>query len=120
MRVYLDSAPIIYLVEDVVPYVSALEARLIVPGTMQVCSELRKKAIRFSGGVPGSTASAVEVMYLNPRTASVIRRVASITSSSVPLPVFSRPLPRSGWTSKSGLDHFDTFCRSTIIPLEQC
>jgi len=28
MRVYLDSAPIIYLVEDVAPYVSQLEARL--------------------------------------------------------------------------------------------
>jgi hypothetical protein len=34
MRMYLDSAPVIYLVEDVAPYADALEARLGVPGAV--------------------------------------------------------------------------------------
>ncbi len=46
MRICLDSAPIIYLVEDVAPYVSAVEARLVVPGTVQVCSELARLECR--------------------------------------------------------------------------
>jgi len=46
MRVYLDSAPIIYLVEDVVPYASALEGQLSVPGTVQVCSDLTRLECR--------------------------------------------------------------------------
>jgi predicted nucleic acid-binding protein len=46
MRVYLDSAPIIYLVEDVAPYTSHLEARLASPDTMQVCSELSRMECR--------------------------------------------------------------------------
>ena len=46
MRVYLDSAPIIYLVEDVAPYASALESRLTVPGTVQVCSDLTRMESR--------------------------------------------------------------------------
>ena len=40
MRVYLDAAPVIYLVENVVPYAPVVEARLLVPGTAQVCSDL--------------------------------------------------------------------------------
>jgi len=46
MRVYLDSAPIIYLVEDVAPYASHLEARLASPDTIQVCSELSRMECR--------------------------------------------------------------------------
>jgi predicted nucleic acid-binding protein len=46
MRICLDSAPIIYLVENVSPYVAAAEARLIVPGTVQVCSELARLECR--------------------------------------------------------------------------
>ena len=46
MRIYLDSAPVIYLVEDVAPYASALESRLIVPGTVQVCSDLTRMECR--------------------------------------------------------------------------
>ena len=40
MRIYLDSAPIIYLVEQVAPYASALETQLSSPDAIQVCSEL--------------------------------------------------------------------------------
>ena len=46
MRICLDSAPIIYLVEGVAPLVSALEARLVVPATVQVCSELARLECR--------------------------------------------------------------------------
>ena len=46
MRIYLDSAPIIYLIEDVAPYSRALEERLTVPGTVQVCSALTRLECR--------------------------------------------------------------------------
>ena len=47
MRVYLDSAPIIYLVEDFAPYASALESRLAAPGVVQICSELSRLECRI-------------------------------------------------------------------------
>ena len=46
MKVYLDAAPVIYLVEEVIPYASALETRLSVPGTVQVCSDLTRLECR--------------------------------------------------------------------------
>ncbi len=46
MRVYLDSAPIIYLVEAVAPYAPILETRLSAPGTQQVCSDLTRLECR--------------------------------------------------------------------------
>lgn len=46
MRIYLDSAPLIYLVEEVVPYASTLESRLVAPGVIQVCSELTRLECR--------------------------------------------------------------------------
>lgn len=46
MRVYLDSAPIIYLVEDILPYTSALVSRLSAPNVIQVCSELSRLECR--------------------------------------------------------------------------
>ena len=46
MRVYLDAAPVVYLVEQVEPYASELEKRLSVPGTIQVCSDLTRLECR--------------------------------------------------------------------------
>ena len=46
MRAYLDSAPIIYLVEAVAPYAAHLEARLSAPDTLQVCSDLTRLECR--------------------------------------------------------------------------
>jgi len=46
VRVYLDSAPIIYLVEDILPYTSALVSRLSAPNVIQVCSELSRLECR--------------------------------------------------------------------------
>jgi predicted nucleic acid-binding protein len=45
-RVYLDTAPLIYLVENVAPYNSTLVTRLSVPDTIQVCSELTRLECR--------------------------------------------------------------------------
>lgn len=46
MRIYLDSAPLIYLVENVVPYASTLAVRLAAPDVNQVCSELSRLECR--------------------------------------------------------------------------
>jgi predicted nucleic acid-binding protein len=45
-RIYLDSAPLIYLVEEVIPYSSAIETRLAVPDVVQICSELSRLECR--------------------------------------------------------------------------
>ncbi len=46
MRIYLDSAPIIYLVENIAPYAATLATRLAAPDTSQVCSELSRLECR--------------------------------------------------------------------------
>ena len=46
MRIYLDSAPLLYLVENVVPYASTLAVRLAAPDVNQVCSELSRLECR--------------------------------------------------------------------------
>lgn len=45
-RIYLDSAPLIYLVEEVIPYSSGIEARLAIPDVVQICSELSRLECR--------------------------------------------------------------------------
>jgi predicted nucleic acid-binding protein len=52
----MDSAPIIYLVEDVAPYARALESRLFVPGTIQACSDLTRLECRVRPMQKGQTA----------------------------------------------------------------
>jgi predicted nucleic acid-binding protein len=47
VRVYLDSAPLIYLIENVAPYASAIQARLNAPDTIQVCSDLTRLECRL-------------------------------------------------------------------------
>lgn len=46
MRIYLDSAPLIYLVEEVSPYSLVIETRLAATDTTQVCSELSRLECR--------------------------------------------------------------------------
>ena len=46
MRVYLDSAPIIYLVENVPPYVDLLIERLSPENVRQICSDLTRMECR--------------------------------------------------------------------------
>jgi predicted nucleic acid-binding protein len=46
MRVYLDTAPIIYLVESVEPFLAAVKTRLTEPDIEQVCSDLSRLECR--------------------------------------------------------------------------
>jgi len=56
VRIYLDSSPLIYLVENVSPYATALITRLAGPGTIQVCSELSRLECRLKPLRDGQTA----------------------------------------------------------------
>lgn len=56
MRIYLDSAPVIYLVEGVAPFAPALIARLAEPGTVQLCSELARLECRVKPVRDGEAA----------------------------------------------------------------
>lgn len=56
MRVYLDAAPLIYLVEDVAPFAALLETRLAAPDTIQVCSELCRLECRLKPLCDGEVA----------------------------------------------------------------
>ena len=46
MRIYLDSAPIIYAVEQVMPYASMIETRLSAPDVICVTSDLARLECR--------------------------------------------------------------------------
>ena len=56
MRVYLDTAPIIYLVERVEPFASITQQRLGQPGVVQVCSDLSRLECRVKPLREGDTA----------------------------------------------------------------
>jgi predicted nucleic acid-binding protein len=46
MRIYLDSAPVIYAVEQVAPFFNAVDARLSAPGVVLVASDLTRMECR--------------------------------------------------------------------------
>lgn len=46
MRIYLDSGPLIYTVENVHPYARLIADRLAQPGVIQVCSDLTRLECR--------------------------------------------------------------------------
>ena len=54
MRIYLNSAPLIYPQEGIAPYALALEERLADPGTLQVCSDLDRSEDLCKGHDEGS------------------------------------------------------------------
>lgn len=56
MRIYLDTAPLIYLVENVVPHAPLVVARLAQPGVTQLCSELTRLECRVKPIRDGETA----------------------------------------------------------------
>ena len=56
MRIYLDSAPLIYLVENVSPYVEQLVQRLSPKDVHQVCSDLTRLECRVKPLRDGNTA----------------------------------------------------------------
>ena len=56
MRIYLDSAPLIYLVENVAPYAGLLMTRLADPKVTQLCSQLSRLECRVQPLRDGETA----------------------------------------------------------------
>ena len=46
MRLYLDTAPVIYTIEQVPPYAAVMDARLSAPGVVQVASDLTRMECR--------------------------------------------------------------------------
>jgi uncharacterized protein len=46
MRIYLDAAPVIYLVEQVAPQAAAVDARMSAPGVVRVASHLTRMECR--------------------------------------------------------------------------
>ena len=56
MLIYLDTAPLIYLIEAVEPYASRLILRLSAPKTFQTCSHLTRLECRVKPLRDGETA----------------------------------------------------------------
>jgi predicted nucleic acid-binding protein len=46
LRIYLDSAPVIYSVEQIAPYAAVVDARLSAPGVVRVASDLTRVECR--------------------------------------------------------------------------
>jgi predicted nucleic acid-binding protein len=89
MRLYLDSAPIIYHIERVVPFAAAVDARLAASGIVLVSSELARLECLV---VPLRNGDAARVgdfdMFFGARvddlvgfTGAVFRRAAEIRAS---------------------------------------
>jgi predicted nucleic acid-binding protein len=56
MRLYLDAAPVIYLIERVAPYFAAVAARLTPPGAVLVASRLTRLECLIDPQRKGDTA----------------------------------------------------------------
>jgi len=54
-RIYLDTAPIIYLIEDVAPYATTIDHRLSQPHVVQVVSDLTRMECRIKPLRDGNT-----------------------------------------------------------------
>jgi predicted nucleic acid-binding protein len=85
-RIYLDSSPVIYLVQQVAPYWAALQTRLAVSGVVCVSSELTRMECLVRPIRNGDTSLiqdfdpffGVQVTELVAFTAAVFRRAADI------------------------------------------
>jgi predicted nucleic acid-binding protein len=86
MRVYLDAAPVIYLVENVTPFVQPLVARLSGADVVQVCSDLTRLECRVQPLRDGQdvvlnaydTYFATIVSEVTPLTREVLDRATAI------------------------------------------
>ena len=86
MRVYLDSPPVIYSVEQVPPFADLVDLRLAAPGVIQVDSELTRMECRVMPIRQGDDALLFSfesyfttlVSELIPLTAEVMDRAAEI------------------------------------------
>jgi uncharacterized protein len=89
MRLYLDSAPIIYHVERSAPFAAAVDARLAAPGIVLVSSELARLECLVAPLRNGDAARVGDFdVFSNARvdelvgfTGAVFRRAAEIRAS---------------------------------------
>lgn len=89
MRIYLDAAPIIYLVEHVSPFAGKVLARLAGPGIVLVSSDLARmetlvKPLRHHDAALVQNFDsffAAQVAHLVPFNESVFRKAAGIRAS---------------------------------------
>ncbi len=79
-RIYLDSAPLIYLVENVAPYAQALSARLAQPGVIQLCSDLTRLECRVKPLRDGETAL---LAAFNNYFANIIATILPLTRPTI-------------------------------------
>ncbi|WP_343400764.1 PIN domain-containing protein, partial [Promineifilum sp.] len=76
MRIYLDTAPVIYLVEHVEPYLSHLITRLGESGLIQVCGELTRLETRVK---PIRLNDAALLMAFDSYFSDIIEEVIPLT-----------------------------------------
>jgi len=76
VRVYLDSAPLIYVIEGVAPFASTVMTTLAQPETIQLCSELTRLECRVK---PVRDGQAVLLAAFDHYFARVIDTVLPIT-----------------------------------------
>jgi uncharacterized protein len=89
MRLYLDSAPVIYHIERIVPFAAAVDARLVASGLVLVSSELARLECLVVPLRNGDVARVGDFdMFFNARvaelvdfTGAVFRRAAEIRAS---------------------------------------
>jgi predicted nucleic acid-binding protein len=89
MRLYLDSAPVIYHIERIVPFAAAVDARLVASGLVLVSSELARLECLVVSLRNGDVARVGDFdMFFNARvpelvdfTGAVFRRAAEIRAS---------------------------------------
>lgn len=73
MRLYLDTAPLIYAVEQVLPYAASVDARLSVAGTVPVISDLTRLECRVKPMRKHDTALLADYeMFLTQVVTSII------------------------------------------------
>lgn len=80
MRYYIDSAPIVYLVEQVQPYPTAVRSKLSAQGLILVTSELTRLECRVNPLRDGDT---VLLQDFDEYFASTIAEIASLTRNVI-------------------------------------
>lgn len=80
MRIYLDTAPVIYLVQYVEPYLDYLTHRLTEDNTVQVCGELTRMEARIK---PVRSNDAILLKAFDDYFADIIEEIVPLSRSVV-------------------------------------
>jgi predicted nucleic acid-binding protein len=80
MRYYLDTAPIIYLVEQIQPYATAVRNKLATPGLVLVTSELARLESRV---LPVRTGNSILLQDFDDYFANTIAELVPLTRDVV-------------------------------------